>query len=136
MKLETTPRPVAEFPLGLVLASLLFFLPLGAYYIETGAFQFSECGFKRMFDLPCFSCGSTRATIHLLHGDVVTAVRFQPLTMLIYSILMTWGAISGWALWRRVSIRPKFGKREDIAVKLTLVALPILNWVYLWWAGI
>lgn len=136
MTLESTPRPLGEVPLGLLLAASLFFLPLGAWLVETQTIELTQCGFKRMFDLPCFSCGSTRATIHFLHGRVFTALAFQPLTLLIYVLLLVWGAFSGWALATRRSVRLRLGKREDIAVKLGLIALPLINWVYLWAAGI
>ena len=136
MKLETTPRPLGEFPIGAMAAASLFFLPLGAWLIESGLLTLSECGFKRAFALPCLSCGSTRATIHLLHGDFLTALAFQPLTITIYALLLVWGAVSLWATARRRSVRLRLNKREDIAAKLSLLVLPLANWAYLVSAGI
>ena len=136
MKVETTPRQLGELPIGGLALVPLMALPLGAWAIETGRFAFSQCGFKTLFDVPCLSCGSTRATIHLLHGDVFTALAFQPLTMFVYALLAVWGAASLWAFATRRSLHVDLSPREDIAFKVSIIALPLMNWAYLIWAGV
>ena len=136
MRLATTPRPLGEPPLGLVFAAALFFLPLGAHLVETGAIELARCGMKQAFGLPCFSCGSTRATIALFHGDLVRAVALQPLTMLIYLLTLIWGAGSFVALRKRRSVRLQLERREKIFAVVLVVMLPLMNWLYLYQAGI
>lgn len=136
MKLQITPRPLGEVPIGALAGASLFFLPLGAWLIETELLTLSQCGFKRAFDLPCLSCGSTRATIHLLHGELFTAIAFQPLTLFIYALLLVWGGISFWALIRRRAVRLQLTKTEDVLAKVSLLVLPLLNWAYLVSAGV
>lgn len=111
-------------------------LPLGAWLIETGTLELAECGFKVAFDLPCISCGSTRATIHLLHGDLLSAIALQPMTLTVYAFLLAWGLLSLWAFVKRKSMNLKMSKREDLAAKFALIAIPLVNWSYLVWAGI
>ena len=136
MRIYTTPRPVAQLPIGAFAMTPLFALPLGAWLVESKTLVLSQCGFKTMFDLPCISCGSTRATVHLLHGNLLEAIAFQPMTMLIYVFLLSWGAASLWALVKRKSLHLDLSKREDFILKASLVALPIVNWSYLVAAGV
>lgn len=136
MKIRTTPRPLGEPPIGALAMVPLFFLPLGAWLIESGNLTLSQCGLKTLAGIPCVSCGSTRATIHLLHGDFATALYYQPMTMLIYAMLLTWGTLSLGALVKRRSLHLDLSRREDLAIKLTLVAIPLANWAYLIGNGI
>jgi len=136
LRIHTTPRPLGEPPIGAIAMVPLFGLPFGAWLIESGTFELSECGFKRAFDLPCLSCGSTRATIHLFHGEFLTALSFQPMTMLVYSILLTWGSLSLWAFATNRALHIDLSKAEDIGLKLALLFVPLANWGYLVQAGI
>ncbi len=136
MRITTAPRPLGEAPVGALMMTPLFGLPLGAWLVETDTISLGECGFKTAFDLPCISCGSTRATIHLLHGDIFTAISFQPLTLTLYLLLVAWGVASLWAFVARRSIRLEFSDREEFALKAGLVAVPIMNWAYLIAAGV
>jgi hypothetical protein len=45
------------------------------------------CAFARTFHMPCPGCGSTRAMLCLLHGDVAGALRMNPLAPL-FSLLV------------------------------------------------
>jgi hypothetical protein len=49
---------------------------------------FLVCPFYAITGLACPGCGTTRGLHHLLHGDVVTAFRFNPLMMLMLPILL------------------------------------------------
>jgi hypothetical protein len=42
---------------------------------------FLVCPFYALTGLACPGCGTTRGLHHLLHGDVITAFRFNPLMM-------------------------------------------------------
>ena len=136
MKLRTTPRSPGEIPVGAFAMLPLFALPLGAWLVETGTLNLSMCGFKRAFDLPCLSCGSTRATVNLLHGNFGTALYYQPMTMMLYMLLILWGSLSIWALLKGHRLHLDMSKREDFAVKAAFVAIPIVNWGYLVSMGI
>lgn len=136
MRIETAPRALGEAPVGAIMMTPLFGLPLGAWLVETDTISLGKCGFKTAFGLPCISCGSTRATLHLLHGDFLGALAFQPLTLTLYLLLVIWGLTSLWALLRRRSVRLSFSEREEFWLKVGLVAVPLMNWSYLIAAGV
>lgn len=114
----------------------LFALPLGAWLVQTGTITLPTCGLKAAFNLPCLSCGATRATLNLLHGDLLTAIAYQPMIILIYVLLLGWGAVSTWALIKGHSINFDMTRAQTWAVRSLFVIIPIANWTYLVHAGI
>lgn len=114
----------------------LWFLPLGAWAVETGRIDLGVCSMKMLANIPCWSCGATRGTVRLLHGDFASAIAFQPLIMGLYALFMFWGVVSLVSFWRgkRVLLDPS--RAEVWAFRLALVALPLLNWWYLIEAGV
>jgi hypothetical protein len=67
-------------------------LAIGSIYLfifEPGkSGLFLVCPFYAVTGLACPGCGTTRGLHHLLHGDVITAFRFNPLMMVILPILL------------------------------------------------
>lgn len=61
------------------------------------------CTFYRVTGMQCPGCGGLRAAHHLLHGEVVTAFRFNQLVVLILPI-------AAWFALRRVLRGPRPGK--------------------------
>lgn len=49
---------------------------------------FPVCPFFALTGFACPGCGTTRGLHHLLHGDVVTAFRFNPLMMVMLPFLL------------------------------------------------
>ncbi len=94
------------------------------------------CGFHTMTGLPCPSCGSTRMGEYLLQGDILRSFAVQPFMFLIFSGLVLW-VLSGFAA--RIAGRDLFlrlSQGEEKWLWMGLVALFLLNWAYLWWAGV
>jgi hypothetical protein len=53
---------------------------------ERISFLVPPCMFETLTGWNCMSCGSTRATLALLHGDLFTAVYYNPL----YVVFLCW----------------------------------------------
>ena len=46
------------------------------------------CIFHEVTGLPCPACGTTRATLHLLHGQLMAAIATNPLSLATTSIML------------------------------------------------
>jgi len=55
------------------------------------------CQFHKITGLHCPGCGATRATYHLLHGHILTALRCNVLLTLVLPVVAT---VSWWRWWR------------------------------------
>jgi len=70
----------------------------GAVYVAvddpSGGGTFLPCPFRALTGAWCVGCGMTRATHHLLRGDVAAALRFN---LLVIPVLLFVGVI--WATW-------------------------------------
>ena len=136
MQVYVRPRRIGEIPVGALLMLPLFGLPFGGWLLEHGHHSFGLCSMKRAFDLPCLSCGATRGTLRLFHGDILGAFAFQPMMMTIYAALLIWGFTSLWGVVNDKRVVIQLSDREDLIFKMIVVVIPLLNWVYLWRMGI
>ena len=136
MKLEVQNRQPGHIPLGALLMLPLFALPLGAWLVQQHYGDLGTCAMKLIVGIPCLTCGATRATVRLLHGDLAGALSFQPMILGVYAALLIWGMISLLLFVRGKRARIRLGRRGDILFKTTLVVVPLANWIYLIAAGI
>lgn len=136
MRLYTVPRPRGTIPVGAVLMALLFALPMGAFLVQSETIDLGTCSMKAFVGIPCLSCGSTRATMTLLAGDLIKALKLQPLMISIYFSITIWGLMSFYTFLKNRKLVLDLTKREDLIFKISLVTLPLLNWAYLIATGV
>lgn len=88
----------------------------------------SLCLFRRITGQPCATCGGTRATMDLVRGEFVDALRMNPLVTFAWFVVPVGSA---WHLLRRhrglPGVRRPMENRLWIAAGLLLAA----NWAYL-----
>lgn len=97
----------------------------------------SLCLFHRWTGLPCLTCGSTRAFMLLLSGDVVGAFVQQPLaTAVFFAVVsgLTGYTFNLFVLRRHIALR--LTRRERVRAIVATVGLILLNWAYLVWHGV
>jgi hypothetical protein len=91
-----------------------------------------DCVFKGLTGIPCLTCGSTRAVVHLSHGDILPALAVNPLTTLclisavlyfIYSLMSV--------VFDLPRIRFLFTDQEKNVMRAGAVILLLVQWVYL-----
>ena len=88
------------------------------------------CHFRRLTGVECPTCGSTRAVRAVLAGDVLGAVAFNPLMMLILAGLVVWFVVR--VIGRhRIVLEASPGWRRW-SLPLFLGAL-LLNWGWVLW---
>lgn len=94
------------------------------------------CFTKLLWGLPCLTCGGTRATRALLDGRILDALVLQPLIIGLYLVIGLWGLVSFGAFLGGRTFDLNLGPRADRALKIGILGLPVLNWLYLWTMGI
>lgn len=133
MKLTIRPFQKGDFPLGLVLSCvtlvygglLWLLLPFLPAWMKT-------CRFRKIFHLPCPTCGSTRGILAFIRGNLLEAWHFNPFILTLILLLFTWGLYS---------LIFEVGARKKLVVLLTswekrflrfFILLAFLaNWIYL-----
>lgn len=87
------------------------------------------CGFRVMTGLPCPTCGTTRAGLALLAGDIPTALACNPGAAVAGLMFLGGGAVAaGWALLRApMPVLLPGGSR----LRVVLIAAFLANWAYL-----
>ncbi len=102
---------------------LLVAAALVALVVVTGgspAGEFAMCPFKSATGAPCPGCGSLRTLDALAHGDLLRAVRMNPLTALALAAAAAW---LGQAALAMVLARPRW------RLEWTEGDLPRLRWI-------
>ena len=95
----------------------------------------SVCIIKSTTGIPCPSCGTTRSTLELFKGHLLNALYYNPLGLLIASILLV---APFWLLYDVLLGKSTFytfyGNAERVinrrAVAYTLIALMLANWIW------
>lgn len=103
-------------------------------------FLFHPCGetvclFKRLFHIPCPSCGSTRAIATLLQGDLKAALLLNPIGVLLALLLVgipVWMLVD--AILKQDSYYRFYTKADEWlgrkCVFLSFALLIVANWIW------
>lgn len=75
----------------------LILLVLPANYFDSGK---SICLSVLLFGKECYACGMTRAIMHLIHLDFADAVYFNPISLVVFPLLVFIGIKSFWKNWQ------------------------------------
>jgi hypothetical protein len=92
-----------------------------------------RCPFFAVTGLPCLTCGATRSTIAFLHGEFLSALRWNPLGavalcgVVIFDLYATIVLLGRTPRLRIVD----WTVAEKKAVRIAAISLLALNWIYL-----
>lgn len=110
-------------------------LAVAGYHQAVRTWEPDSCLFKHITGIPCPSCGSTRSILTLIHGDILNALLWNPLGILLALIL---AGFPFWMLYDLLSRKPTlwivytqaelYLKRKWIAIPAILVIL--VNWIW------
>lgn len=128
------PGKRTSFHAGLALACLAATAALLLHLIpELLVFP---CPWKQIFGIPCFSCGTGRATTALLRLDLAAALRYNPLFCLALAaagaVVLAWAVQLITAYRITLTLSPQQMRR----LRGMAAALLLLNYAYLLHAGI
>ncbi len=114
--------------------TIIVFIIVGYFllYKYTDFIQaYTFCLFKTTTHIPCPACGSTRATIQLLHGNVVTSLLINPLGLvstILFIISICWMLID--IFKKEETFYPFLKKKWNTKLQVILFLFIILNWVW------
>ena len=89
------------------------------------------CLFKVMTGYPCPTCGSTRMVSSLINLDILSAFYWNPLLFLGGIAFIAWGGYGFYMLFSGKKIQVILTKKEALFLRMGLISLFILNWIYL-----
>ena len=96
---------------------------------------FPPCVWHRWTGLPCPGCGTRRAILHLLHGDVVAGFGLNPLAALAASVFMVAGLAA--PLWLAAGGRlPVVDSKRRPGWLVAGAAAMMANWAWLYASGV
>ncbi|MEJ2366964.1 MAG: DUF2752 domain-containing protein [Acidobacteriota bacterium] len=94
------------------------------------------CGFHMLTGHPCPTCGVTRMGLDLIRLHPERAFFMQPFFFLVVAALVLWVGAGLVARFFGRDLFLSFGRREEKIFWVLMVAAFLLNWAYLWHAGI
>lgn len=87
------------------------------------------CPFRALTGLPCATCGTTRAGVALLHGDLVSALTANPGAALAGVAFLLGGALA--PLWLAAGGRvPDLAAPAPAGLRVAVVAAIAANWAW------
>ena len=92
---------------------------------------FPKCRFYEVTGLRCAGCGATRATHHLLHGNLGSAFYYNSLFVMALPVSAWFVAQHFWRRWRNRPPTPRIWRRHawtaGVAIMLVLVFSVVRN---------
>ncbi|MFC2146728.1 DUF2752 domain-containing protein [Acidobacteriota bacterium] len=137
MELKSIHRKKGELNLALV---YLLVAGAGVFFVYI-LYLFNRlphlpCVFKVITGCPCPTCGSTRILSGLIELDILSAFRWNPLLFLGGIAFIAWGFYGFYMFFSGEKIQVTLTKKEGLFLRLGLITLFILNWIYLVAAGV
>jgi hypothetical protein len=97
------------------------------------ALPWPRCLFLALTGLPCVTCGATRCMIAFLHGDFLSALRWNPLAFVALCALIAFDLYAAIVLLGR-TLRLRivdWTATEKNLARIVMLGLLALNWIYL-----
>lgn len=110
--------------IGVLILTALRFMPV--------AQLLPGCVFKGLTSFPCPTCGSTRAVLLLVHGEVGASLSMNPLVSLCSMgacLVFPYGLLAYLLRLPRPSV--ELSVHEHVVARVAVVVLVLMNWSYL-----
>ena len=110
---------------------------IAAAWLRSG-FPAPLCPLHALTRIPCPTCGMTRATNAILHGDIAASLAWNPLMTLVLSgaalyIVYAAVVVIGKLPRLRWTTPTRFEARW---IRISAITLIVANWAYLLWRGV
>lgn len=121
-------------PAGVTFAAVMIVVMASPLIDRFGWFS-RPCSLREVTGLPCLACGGTRSVQALASGEVMEALRFNPLVFVGVCVAAVWLARALWRAWKWTPEDSGNGGYSFASVRWWLIGLgvaAIANWLYLW----
>ena len=92
------------------------------------------CGLRQWTGYPCLACGGTRSVQALADGNILAALKFNPLVFLAICSVAIWFVMALFRAARMSATSPATQSRSRSKVRWWLAGLGlagVVNWIYL-----
>ena len=133
---------VVDYKKGEINIPLIYFFVLtismlfGFLIVKLGLLPDMKCQFKSYTGYPCPTCGTTRLVLSLYNLDIVSAFKYNPFMFLFGVFLGLWSLTGFLPVFFKKKLVVSVSERERKVIVLVLIALFLLNWIYLIAMGI
>ena len=131
MRFNLKKREPGELEFGIIYGGIAFLALLAGRFLPLLDLA-PSCVFRSLTGLPCPTCGSTRAIVLLAHGDIPTALSFNPLTGIgaIAAVLSLFYGLIAFA-FDVPRLNFVLTEREKNGIRASVLLFLFLNWTYL-----
>lgn len=127
-RIVTVPTrwPIRGWPLVALITWAALLLMLVGAQSQKGA-NWIACPFRSLTQLPCPTCGATRATLAMLDGDFAGALRLNPLVTVALMLTTFWLVLR--IGFRRTIVLP-LPPRMRLVLWVGIILAACGNWLY------
>ena len=134
MRFVLARRARGQIEFGIIYGVIALLALFAGRFIPVLSFA-PSCAFKALTDLPCPTCGATRAIVHLSQGELFSALAMNPL---IFAGFLAAVLALFYSLFTLVFDLPRISialsEYERNRVRIAAVLVLLLNWIYLFFA--
>jgi hypothetical protein len=131
MQIALNKRAPGQIEFGIIYGGIVLLALVAGRFLPVLALA-PPCGFKTLTGVPCPTCGSTRAIVHLSHGDVASAFFMNPL---VFAVSVAALVYLFYSLFTFLFAAPRMvvalsGNEKD-RLRVLVVLFVLANWLYL-----
>lgn len=131
MQIALNKRAPGQIEFGIIYGGIVLLALVAGRFLPVLALA-PPCAFKALTGVPCPTCGSTRAIVHLSHGDVASAFFMNPLVLAVAVAALVYLFYSLFTfLFAAPRIVVAFSGNEKGRLRVLAVLLILVNWLYL-----
>jgi len=116
--------------------------PMGLLFIVAAGFfkdflgLLPPCIFHRLTGIPCLTCGATRSLVALSQFDMASSFLLNPMVFVFAAGVVVFSLVSLYGLIFERNIVLRLDKGQKRALRIGVISLIIVNWLYLMAADI